>query len=57
VTDRIRLELIAKAHRFCGDIVTREMLRVQFHYETGKDPESRDLDSVLHQFAKKVENG
>ena len=48
---RIRLELIAKAHRFCGDIVTRESLRVQFHYETGKDPEARDLDHVLRKLA------
>jgi hypothetical protein len=52
---RIRLELIAKAHRFCGDIVTRESLLVQFHYETGEDPSSSDLDSVLRQFAKEAE--
>ena len=51
---RTRLTLIARAHRFCGDVVTREMLRVQFHYETGKDPESHDLDLVLREFAREV---
>ena len=51
---RTRLNLIARAHRFCGDVVTREALRVQFHYETGKDPESHDLDLVLRDFAREV---
>ena len=46
---RVRLQLIAHAHRHCGDIVTRENLRVQFRYETGKDPEPRDLDYVLQR--------
>ena len=49
---RERLKLIARAYRMCGDVVTREGLRVQHHYETGKDPESRDLDAVLREFAR-----
>ena len=46
---RVRLQLIAHANRHCNEVVTRESLRVQFHYETGKDPEPRDLDYVLQR--------
>ena len=52
IEPRVRLEPIAKAHRFCGDIVTRESLRVQFHYETGKDPEAQDLNYILRGLAR-----
>ena len=53
MTDRERLLLIAKANRFCQEVVTRESLRSQFHYETGTDPESRDLDHVLREVTHK----
>jgi hypothetical protein len=46
---RTRLQLIAHANRHCNEVVTRESLRVQFHYETGKDPEPQDLDYVLNR--------
>lgn len=55
IEPRHRLELIAKALRYCGQIVTRELLRVQFHYEVGKDPEPSDLDHVLRQVAREAE--
>lgn len=51
---RDRLGLIARAFRFSGEIVTREYLRAQYRYETGQEPESRDLDAVIRHLGKEV---
>lgn len=49
LTPRVRLQLISHANRHCGNVVTRENLRTQYRYETGQDPDPRDLDYVLNR--------
>ena len=55
LTPRERLNMIALAIRHCDTVVTREALRVQFHYETGVDPNAGDLDHVMRWVAREAE--